>query len=76
MSNLRVRDKQAETWAIRTIRTVIEVKSERVIKGKAEKATRYYLTSKIGAAEYFAKNIRGHWGIENHLHYVIDVAAK
>lgn len=64
---------QAEAW---TIKTVIEVKSERVIKGKIERATRYYLSSRIGSAEYFAKNIRGHWGIENHLHYVIDVVFK
>jgi predicted transposase YbfD/YdcC len=64
---------QAGAWAIRT---VIEVKSERVIKGKTETATRYYLSSRVGSAEYFAKNIRGHWGIENHLHYVIDVVFK
>jgi len=61
---------QAEVW---TIRTIIEVKSERVIKGKTETGTRYYLSSRKGSAEYFAKNIRGHWGIENVLHHVIDV---
>lgn len=64
---------QAKAW---TIRTVIEVKSERVIKGKTETATRYYLSSRAGSAEYFSKNIRGHWGIENNLHYVIDVVFK
>jgi len=64
---------QAEVW---TIRTIIEVKSERVIKGKTETGTRYYLSSRSGSAEYFAKNIRGHWGIENVLHHVIDVVFR
>jgi hypothetical protein len=48
---------QAKVW---TIKTVIEVNSERVIEGRTEMATRYYLSSRIGSAEYFSKNIREH----------------
>jgi predicted transposase YbfD/YdcC len=64
---------QAKVW---TIRTVIEVKSERVIEGRTETATRYYLSSKIGSAKYFSENIREHWSIENSLHYVVDVVFR
>lgn len=34
---------------------------------------RYYILSKASAAEEVQKIIRGHWGIENKLHYVLDV---
>lgn len=64
---------QAKVW---TIRTAIEVNSERVIEGRTETATRYYLSSRLGSAEYFSKNIREHWSIENSLHYVVDVVFR
>ncbi len=37
-------------------------------------ATWYYLTSQPGAARPIAKAVRSHWGIENGLHWVLDVA--
>ena len=33
----------------------------------------YYISSKVCSARDFAKGIRGHWGIENRLHWVKDV---
>lgn len=35
---------------------------------------RYYLTSLTGDAQQFGQAVRGHWGIENGLHWVLDVA--
>lgn len=37
-------------------------------------ATRYYVSSLDGSAETIAGAIRSHWGIENSLHWVLDVA--
>ena len=34
---------------------------------------RYYLSSLRSDAERFAAAVRGHWGIENSLHWVMDV---
>ena len=35
---------------------------------------RYYLNSFARDAVRLAKAVRGHWGIENNLHWVLDVA--
>lgn len=37
-------------------------------------ATRYYVSSLDGSAETIAGAIRSHWGVENSLHWVLDVA--
>ena len=36
--------------------------------------TRYYILSKYMPAKRFAAAVRGHWGIENHLHWQLDVS--
>lgn len=33
----------------------------------------FYISSLVNSAADFAKGIRGHWGIENRLHWVKDV---
>ena len=40
-----------------------------------EKETRFYLSS-LSDAEVIGKAIRNHWGIENKLHWVLDVVMK
>ena len=41
--------------------------------GTTSKERRYYISSLTNNAELLAKAIRGHWGIENQLHWVLDV---
>lgn len=41
--------------------------------GKQVSETRYYILSKFIAARRFADAVRGHWGIENRLHWQLDV---
>lgn len=55
--------------------SLIRIESERFIKvsGKTETQTRYYISSRKESAAYFQKNIRSHWGIENKLHWVLDM---
>lgn len=38
--------------------------------------TRYYLSSLPGTARPIARAVRSHWGIENSLHWVLDVAFR
>ena len=44
--------------------------------GETTRATRYYLSSAPLTAERLAQAVRGHWGIENSLHWVLDVIFK
>jgi predicted transposase YbfD/YdcC len=50
---------------------MIESETER--GGVIEKERRYYLCSSKLNAETLARVVRGHWGIENRLHWVLDV---
>jgi predicted transposase YbfD/YdcC len=36
----------------------------------------YYLSSLAGDGAAFARAVRGHWGIEKRLHWVLDVAFR
>ena len=47
--------------------------SERVVNGVPGSEIRYYIGSAAGTAEEYLKLARGHWGIENSLHWVLDV---
>ena len=49
------------------------VESIREVKGKETIERRYFLSSLPLGVETFAKAVRGHWGVENKLHWVLDV---
>jgi predicted transposase YbfD/YdcC len=49
------------------------VESIREVDGKATSETRFYLASIQADAKSFARAVRGHWGIENKLHWSLDV---
>ena len=34
---------------------------------------RYFIVSRYLSGQRFAQSVRGHWGIENSLHWVLDV---
>ncbi len=55
------------------IKTIGLVFSQRYVRGKASGEYRYFITSLVCTAEKFAKKVRGHWSIENSLHWVLDV---
>jgi len=50
---------------------MVETRTERA--GKIERQRRYYLSSAKLDARTFAAAVRAHWGIENRLHWVLDV---
>ncbi len=49
------------------------VEGIREIKGQRTVERRYYLSSLPLGVETFARAVRGHWGIENKLHWTLDV---
>jgi predicted transposase YbfD/YdcC len=56
------------------VAAVVLVGRERKIQGKNASTSHYYLTSRRAQARRLGEAIRGHWGIENGLHWVLDVA--
>ena len=59
------------------LKTLIKVEAFRTVKDKATKATRYYISDEDGmSSAYFNALVRGHCGIENHLHWHLDVTFK
>ena len=43
------------------------------MKDRSRFDTRYYITSSARSAAALGQTIRGHWGIENPLHWTLDV---
>ena len=64
---------EPQRW--KSLNVLVKMESERCFKdtGKTEKAIRYYIGSKPASAAFYQRNIRGHWGIENKLHWTLDV---
>lgn len=58
------------------LKTVGIVVSERSTQKKKSLECRYYISSLPSDAKQFAKAVRSHWGIENSLHYVLDVSFR
>jgi predicted transposase YbfD/YdcC len=54
--------------------SLIRLESERVLNQQTTTDVRYYLSSLCGNATKVLRSIRLHWGIENSVHYVLDVA--
>jgi predicted transposase YbfD/YdcC len=47
--------------------------SRRLKNGKIKRESRYFITSLSEDAKQLAEYIRGHWSIENQLHWILDV---
>lgn len=60
----------------RDLKGLIEVTTRREIKGKISMERRYYISSLSMTAERAMNVIRSHWGIENNLHWVMDVTFR
>jgi predicted transposase YbfD/YdcC len=58
------------------IKSLIEVKRTGMRGGKVYKQMAYYISSVALEAEAFGQVIRGHWHIENRLHWVKDVVLR
>jgi len=61
-------------WA--GLRSIGMVETDRRLGDQISKETRYYISSLAGDAVEFGQAVRGHWGIENCVHWVLDVAFR
>jgi predicted transposase YbfD/YdcC len=51
----------------------IRVNRQRILTNTVEEETCYYISDLDESAQSLAGRIRGHWGVENRVHYVRDV---
>jgi predicted transposase YbfD/YdcC len=58
------------------IRSIGMVRSKRVIGDQETNECRYYLSSLAANAELFGTAVRAHWGVENSLHWVLDMVFR
>jgi predicted transposase YbfD/YdcC len=64
--------RDAAAWP--KLRVVGACLRERVAQGKTSLETRYFIGSKRARARYYGQALRNHWGIENNLHWQLDVS--
>src|SRR6266436_1510926 len=55
------------------LRSIGMVEATRTLAGETTVEQRFYLTSLPPDASRFARAVRNHWGIENQLHWTLDV---
>jgi len=63
-----------QNW--KDLSTLAMIRSERRFGETIEIKTRYFISSASMKAKAFLKAKRSHWGIENRLHWVLDVAFR
>ena len=66
---------EQERWT--GLRTVgMAVREHEDSDGKSKRETRYFISSERRNGKEFARYVRGHWGIENSLHWVMDMTFR
>lgn len=59
------------------LRAIGLVEAERHLRdGQVEREARYYLLSTPLSAQLFGEAVRAHWGIENQVHWLLDMAFR
>lgn len=74
LSQIESRLNQDSAWS--KLKSVGMVESVRKVDGKTTVETRYFISSLENNVEQFANSVRSHWGIENSLHWILDVALR
>ncbi len=63
-----------ENW--KNLKTIIMVESERDVNDEVKEESRYYISSMENIAEEIGNAVRSHWGVENSLHWKLDVGFR
>ena len=72
LNNISLVIDSEQKWS--NLNSVVRVEYLRQFKnGKSQLESRYFITSLSKNAQQLADYIRGHWSIENQLHWVLDV---
>jgi predicted transposase YbfD/YdcC len=56
------------------LQSIAMIITKRITDRSNSSQTRFYISSLPGDADQFLHAVRGHWGVENGLHWVLDVA--
>ena len=62
---------QKDKW--RGLKNIGMIESKRIVNDEVSTEKRYYICSTAGSAKQFGAGVREHWGIENKVHWVLDV---
>lgn len=62
---------QKKDWA--GLKSIAMIESIRTINGKTSKENRFYISDLPADAKLVGSTVRSHWGIENSLHWVLDM---
>jgi len=66
---------EKDKW--KNLRSLIRVQAQRTIDGQTSSEYRYYISSlPADDAAKLLKYIRGHWGVENGLHWCLDISFR
>jgi predicted transposase YbfD/YdcC len=65
---------QDQAW--KHLRTVVRVEAERQVGYTTTVETRYFIASLENNASLALSAVRGHWDIENQVHWVLDIAFR
>jgi len=60
----------------RELKSIIRITSKREIQGKTSTEQRYYISSLESSSKDFNSFIRQHWGVENSLHWTLDMTFR
>jgi len=74
LSNIKELVDPENKWE--NLQSIGMIESVRIVKGKTTIETRYYISSLPNNAQRFGESVRSHWGIENSLHWVLDVGFR
>lgn len=58
------------------LQTIVMIEAERRFRRKVERTVNFFITSLPNDAKQILATKRSHWGIENSLHWVLDVAFR
>ena len=68
-----LRDAHADWPALRSI---VMIRARRTLNGQTGEEPRYFISSLAPDARQLAAAVRAHWGIENNLHWVLDMTFR
>ena len=63
-----------EKW--KGLKSIVRITSQRTFHNKIENETRYYISSLETTAPKFNQYIRMHWGVENSVHWTLDMTFR
>ena len=60
-----------QNWA--KLQCLVRLSAQRQVNGQTSQEVRYYICSRAASASELLEAVRAHWGIENRVHWLLDV---